>query len=174
MSRPTDSEVTSSTPSFRVSRRNFLRAAGAGTALAAGAGVGAVSFRASRAFAQGAWDQEADVVVVGTGAAALSAAATAQSLGNQVIVLEKANVVGGTTAKSGGVYWVPNNSFMAAEGIEDPKADAIAYMARLAFPDLFDESSPTFGMPEHEYGLIVAFYDNGPTAIDLMGEIGAL
>jgi succinate dehydrogenase/fumarate reductase flavoprotein subunit len=165
------SRASSETPAFRVSRRNFLRSAGAGVALA---GTGAIPFRASRAFAQGAWDQTADIVVVGTGAAALSAAATAHSLGNSVIVLEKATVTGGTSAKSGGVYWIPNNSLMNAEGITDPKQDAIAYMARLAFPDLFDPDNPTFGLPEHEHSLIEAFYDNGPAAVDHLGEIGAL
>jgi succinate dehydrogenase/fumarate reductase flavoprotein subunit len=160
------------TPSFRVSRRNFLQAAGVGAAGAALAG--AVPFNASRAAAQGSWDQEADIVVVGSGAAAFSAAATAHSLGNSVIVLEKANVVGGTTGKSGGVYWIPNNSLMADFGLEDPKDAAIRYMARLAFPNLYNADDPHFGLPEHKYDLIEGFYDNGPTAVDTLAEIGAL
>src|SRR5688500_3995040 len=99
-----------STPSFRVSRRNFLRAAGGGAAAAAvPAAAGAVAFPQSRAFAQGSWDHEADIVVVGSGAAAFTAAVISAELGNQVILLEKAPELGGTSAKSGGGYWIPNN-----------------------------------------------------------------
>lgn len=159
-------------PSFRVSRRNFLRSAGAGAALAVGGG--AIAFRDSRAFAQGSWDQEADIIVVGSGAAALSAAAVAVSLGNEVVVFEKGETVGGTTAKSGGTYWVPNNSLMRAEGLEDPKEDAIRYMVRLAYPAQYNPDAEFFGIPEHEYRLIEGFYDNGPVAIDTLAEIGAL
>lgn len=174
MSQRTKKSETQNEPSFRVSRRNFLQAAGAGAAVAGTAAFGAVPFRASRAAAQGSWDQEADIVVVGSGAAALSAAAVAHSLGNSVIVLEKANVVGGTTGKSGGAYWVPNNSLMREAGFEDPKEDAIRYMARLAFPERYDAEDEQFGLSDHKYSLIEGFYDNGPVAVDTLAEIGAL
>jgi anaerobic selenocysteine-containing dehydrogenase len=62
---------------FRVSRRGFLKASGAGATVAAGA-LGAIPFSASRAFAQQSWDAEYDVVVVGSGGAALAAAITAK------------------------------------------------------------------------------------------------
>jgi 3-oxosteroid 1-dehydrogenase len=173
MSQPDQNSGTNK-PAFRVSRRNFMQAAGAGAAVASTAVFGAVPFVASRAAAQGSWNHEADIVVVGSGAAALSAAATAHSLGNSVIVLEKGNVVGGTTGKSGGVYWVPNNSQMAELGLEDPKEDAIRYMVRLAFPELYNPDDPKFGVSDHKYSLIEGFYDNGPIAIDTLAEIGAL
>lgn len=171
------STLEQQTPSFRVSRRNFLHAAGvgaAGAALAGAGAVGAIPFNASRAAAQGSWDQEADIVVVGSGAAALTAAITAHSLGNSVIVLEKADTVGGTTGKSGGVYWIPNNSLMAELGLEDPKDDAIAYMARCAYPQLFNNDDPLYGLSESAYDLLAAFYDNGPKAVDTLAELGAL
>ncbi|GBG40180.1 FAD-dependent oxidoreductase [Mycobacterium montefiorense] len=53
------------------------------------------------------WDSEADVVVLGTGGAGLTAALSAASAGASVEVFEKAPTVGGTTAVSGGVVWIP-------------------------------------------------------------------
>jgi len=56
-----------------------------------------------------------------SGAAGLAAALSAASRGNQVIVIEKAPAIGGTTAKSDGAYWIPNNHIMRQAGIADPK-----------------------------------------------------
>ena len=48
-------------------------------------------------------------------------------------MLEKdKKVVGGTTAKSGGIFWIPNNPIMQREGLEDNKEDCLAYLARKA------------------------------------------
>lgn len=83
---------------LRVSRRGFLKAGGVSAALAAGMGgaVGAVPFRASRAFAQPRWDEEYDVVVVGSGAAGFVAGITARALGSETIILEKGAYIGGS------------------------------------------------------------------------------
>ena len=78
------------------------------------------------------WDLEADVLVIGTGGAGLTAALAAHEAGAKVVVLEKARSVGGTTAVSGGVVWVPNNHHMAEVGIADSRAEALAYVTRLA------------------------------------------
>ena len=47
-------------------------------------------------------------------------------------MVEKDTVVGGTTGVSGGVMWIPQNAHMAEAGIEDSRADALAYINRLA------------------------------------------
>lgn len=124
-----------------------------------------------------AWDREADVVVVGSGAAGMSAALTAASEGTSVIILERASHRGGTTAKSGGQFWIPNNRLMREAGIEDPRERVLGYMCRLAYPHLYDPTDPHLGLPVQNYELIAAFLDNGADAIDHlidMGAIGAL
>lgn len=120
------------------------------------------------------WDQEADVVVVGTGAAGFAAAVTATQGGAKVIMLERAGNAGGTTAISGSEYWIPNNSKMRAAGKTDPKPDALKYMARLSYANLYDADSPTLGLPQHNYDLLDTYYDNGSVMVDKFEEWGAL
>ena len=78
------------------------------------------------------WDKETDVLIVGSGGAGLVAALAARDAGASVIVLEKSTTVGGTTAVSGGVVWVPTNHHMAEVGISDSREEALLYMKRLA------------------------------------------
>jgi 3-oxosteroid 1-dehydrogenase len=78
------------------------------------------------------WTETTDVVVVGTGGAGLTAALAARDAGAEVVVLEKSAFVGGTTAVSGGVIWVPCNASMRAHGLHDSREEAIAYMLRCA------------------------------------------
>ena len=63
------------------------------------------------------WD--CDLLVVGSGAGALSTAVTAAHLGLKVIVVEKDAHYGGTTAWSGGWMWVPRNPLARAAGIDE-------------------------------------------------------
>ncbi len=73
------------------------------------------------------WDQEADVVVVGSGGGALTAAIMAHDNGAKVIVVEKGGKIGGTTAVSGGGIWIPLNHHMAEVGATDSREDALTY-----------------------------------------------
>jgi succinate dehydrogenase/fumarate reductase flavoprotein subunit len=62
---------------------------------------------------------EFDVVAIGTGAAGLTAAVVAAESGASVGVFEKADLVGGTTAWSGGQVWIPNNPHISTR-LADP------------------------------------------------------
>jgi 3-oxosteroid 1-dehydrogenase len=77
-------------------------------------------------------DDEYDVVVLGTGAAGLTAAVTAAGHGLSVGVFEKSAQVGGTTAWSGGMVWIPCNPHMDAAGAHDSRDDALRYLESLS------------------------------------------
>lgn len=76
----------------------------------------------------GGQDLSYDVLVIGAGAAGLSAAITAQHYGCSVLVVEKEDKFGGTTARSGGWLWVPGNPLAAREGAKDTLQRARAYI----------------------------------------------
>jgi len=69
-----------------------------------------------------------DVVVVGSGAGAFMAALSAANQGAAVLMLEKGSQWGGTSAKSGGGIWVPNNRNIAQAGVSDSAEEAFKYM----------------------------------------------
>ncbi|SER22900.1 3-oxosteroid 1-dehydrogenase [Solimonas aquatica] len=69
-----------------------------------------------------------DFVVVGSGGGSMCAALRLRAAGKRVLILEKTALLGGTTAASGGVMWIPNNRYMRAEGIVDSSEQALAYL----------------------------------------------
>jgi succinate dehydrogenase/fumarate reductase flavoprotein subunit len=75
-----------------------------------------------------------DVIVVGAGAAGLAAACKAAMDGASVLLLEQADVIGGTTAISGGMIWIPANAKMAAIGLSDTLDNARSYLEALLPP----------------------------------------
>src|SRR5690349_22032185 len=110
-----------------LSRRQVL--AGAATA-GAGAVLGAVGpGEAARASAE-----EFDVVVVGAGAAGMTAALAAAKRGLSVVVVEKAPTFGGSAARSGAGIWIPYNSVILAAGVPDTPAKAATYLASVVGP----------------------------------------
>ena len=72
-----------------------------------------------------------DVVVVGSGAAGMTAAITAARRGLRVVVVEKAARFGGSTARSGGGLWLPDNHVLARAGVADSAQDAATYLDRI-------------------------------------------
>ncbi len=119
-------------------------------------------------------DTVTDVVVVGSGAAAFAAAATARSKGSEVVMIEKAPKVGGTTRRSGGGYWTPNNHLQRKAGYVDNRDDAIRYMARYSYPDQYNPNDSRYGLTEHQLDLIVSFYDNASEMAEYLENIGAM
>jgi succinate dehydrogenase/fumarate reductase flavoprotein subunit len=103
-------------------------------------------------------DRDSDVVVLGSGAAALAAALAAAEKGAAVTVLEKASQLGGTTSVSGGLLWVPLNSHMRSAGINDSRAAAVAYLTRLAAGQVHGDIIETYvdraaGLVDHLEGI---------------------
>jgi 3-oxosteroid 1-dehydrogenase len=74
------------------------------------------------------WDAEFDVIVVGSGAGGLTAAISAHDLGQSVLVIEKSDQYGGTSAISGGGVWVPCNHLLVAAGANDSHDEALTYL----------------------------------------------
>lgn len=69
-----------------------------------------------------------DLVVLGAGAGGLTAATVAARQGLATLLIEKSSFVGGTTAISGGMVWVPDNHLMQAAGIQDSREAARSYL----------------------------------------------
>ena len=72
--------------------------------------------------------QEFDVVVVGSGGAGMVAALTAANRGLSTVVIEKAPHFGGSTARSGGGVWIPNNEVLKRDGVQDTREAARTYL----------------------------------------------
>lgn len=98
---------------------------------------------------------EYDVIIAGSGSAGMTAAVRAAAQGLKVLVVEKAHWIGGTSATSGGVTWIPNHGL----GTDDSREEAIKYIDAVANgpvrPDRID-----------------AFLKTGPEMIAFLKEIG--
>ncbi|HEY6868739.1 MAG TPA: FAD-binding protein, partial [Novosphingobium sp.] len=104
------------------------------------------------------WARDADVVVLGSGGAALIAAIAAHDFGaKDVVIVERSGMVGGTTAMSGGMLWIPGNHHQQEAGIADSDEDIVAYLDALA-PGALDPD--TLG----------AFLESGPEMIRYLAD----
>jgi 3-oxosteroid 1-dehydrogenase len=77
------------------------------------------------------WDQSFDLIVVGSGAAGMSAAIRAHDLGRRVLIVEATDQYGGSTAISGGVVWIPDNPQLPSRGIKDSREDSLTYLKHI-------------------------------------------
>jgi succinate dehydrogenase/fumarate reductase flavoprotein subunit len=105
--------------------------------------------------------EHCDLLVVGSGAGALSAAVTAAHLGLKVIVVEKDPQYGGTTAWSGGWMWVPRNPLAVEAGLLERIDKPLSYLRR-ELGEKFDESRA------------LAFLTNGPRMVEFFRKNTAL
>ena len=74
------------------------------------------------------FDESYDWVVAGSGAGSFVSALVMRKAGKSVLILEKTPFVGGTTAKSGGMIWIPNNRFIRAAEPDESAEKAMLYM----------------------------------------------
>ncbi len=74
------------------------------------------------------FDEVVDFIVVGSGGGAMCGALAMLAQGKSVMMLEKSDLVGGTTARSGGVMWIPNNRFLKRDKIADSTEKALTYL----------------------------------------------
>ena len=77
------------------------------------------------------WDQSVDVLVVGSGSGGMTAAVRAKDLGGDVLLVEKSDRYGGSSAMSGGVIWIINNHLMPATGVQDSDEEGLQYLKAL-------------------------------------------
>lgn len=105
------------------------------------------------------WDSSVDLLVLGTGAAGLSAATTAAVEGLETLVLEKTEYLGGTTAYSAGTTWAPGNRHQVAAGDRGEREAASRYLDALVGDKAARE-------------LREAYLDRAPEMIDYYDRLG--
>ena len=103
--------------------------------------------------------QSYDVVILGSGIAGLAAALAAHEAGLRPVLLEKADVLGGTTSDSYGLVWIGDNHLMRAAGESDRREDIIAYMRFLGGGELDDDR-------------MAALVDHSPAVLRFFAECG--
>ncbi|MEV6545373.1 3-oxosteroid 1-dehydrogenase [Streptomyces sp. NPDC051665] len=85
-----------------------------------------------------------DVVVIGAGAAGMTAALTAAKQGLSCVVVEKAPTFGGSAARSGAGIWIPNNPVILAAGVPDTPAKAATYLSAVVGADVPADRQQSF------------------------------
>lgn len=107
------------------------------------------------------FDETFDWVVVGSGAGSFASALVMREAGYSVLILEKTEYAGGTTAKSGGVMWIPANPFMLADGEQDSVKDGERYLD--ALQELDGGHAPGTTRPKRR-----AYLEQAPKAVEFL------
>jgi 3-oxosteroid 1-dehydrogenase len=110
------------------------------------------------------FDETYDFVVVGSGGGSMCAGLVMRNTGRSVLIIEKTALVGGTTAKSGGVMWIPNNPFMKRDGIPDSPEQAAAYLEAVCGQS---ENAPGATRERRQ-----AYIDQAPRMIEFLVQNG--
>ncbi|MEM4574025.1 MAG: FAD-binding protein [Candidatus Caldarchaeum sp.] len=103
-----------------------------------------------------------DALVVGSGAAALTGALTIRHAGYEVLVVEKTELVGGSSAMSGGGLWIPNNHVSARAGLKDSYEEAMTYLKHVV-PEAGEATTPE---------KFHAYLTNGPEMVKFLEDLG--
>ena len=101
------------------------------------------------------WDETVDVLVVGAGAAGMTAALTSSLKGARTLLCEKSPYVGGTSAWSGGTVWIPGSTQAKRAGMKDSVEDGLRFL----------QSEVPYKSNED---LLRAYIYTGPEAIDFL------
>lgn len=127
------------------------------------------------------FDQQFDVVVVGSGGGGMTAALCAQSLGLSAVVIEKSDKYGGTSAVSGGGIWIPNNDDIARTGGTDSYEEGLTYLKEIVgkevpqerieaylknAPEMVRYMAKTFGVKYRNVPKYPDYYSNRPGGKD--------
>lgn len=96
-----------------------------------------------------------DVLVIGSGAAGMTAALTSKAAGLDTLIIEKSEYFGGSTARSGGGLWIPNAPALVRAGERDDPQEIIAYLERIAGDRVSHER-------------IVRFVEEGPRMLEFL------
>ena len=105
------------------------------------------------------WEHSVDVLVVGSGNGGLTAALCCYEMGTEdVLLIDKSDMYGGTSAISGGGVWVPNNRYAKAAGADDNPQDARSYLMGCL---------PLEKVPEE---MIDTYLEHAPRMVDFLHE----
>jgi 3-oxosteroid 1-dehydrogenase len=102
--------------------------------------------------------EHVDLLVIGAGVAGAVAALAARASGLHAVVVEKTELVGGNTAMSGGLLWVPNNPLQHEADVPDSAELARSYLAAVLGPTT----------PASSAARRAAFLDQGPKMVDFL------
>ena len=111
------------------------------------------------------WNREVDVLVAGSGAAGMTAAIAAADAGLSTLIVESTDRWGGTTMRSGGGLWMPNNPIMKRLGIRDSREEALTYLEASIGP--VDGIGPASSQERRE-----AFVDAVPSVVEMLERLG--